>query len=158
MPADYAGACAAIKTKFLDEWEGTPAAAVGFVNEADPLMASTTTGAPIPWVLFEIVSNDSDKVGLGTPGNSVTVYYGLIKAHIFTPSGDGVETGMALALEAGEIFRNQLFYDDVTPGRFVRSGYTLDGQPRISEGDTYSEDGSWFNTTATIPFEFWDRR
>lgn len=157
MAADYAGALVAIKAKFLSEWTATPIAAVGFVNEADPVMADEA-GSPIPWVLFEIVSNSSDKIGLGTPGNGVTVYYGLIKVHVFTPAGNGIEQGISLALSAGEIFRNQLFYDDVTPGRYVRSGYVLDGQPRISEGDTYSEDGSWFNTTATIPFEFWDRK
>lgn len=156
MSADYAGACTAIKDKFAAAWTSIPAANTGYANEADPKMTDSS-GLPASWARFEIVHAGSRKIGAGTPGASVIVYDGLIKVHIFTPNGSGDDQGRAYALAAGEIFRNQVFFDGVTPGCFVRSGYDLNGQPRIDEGGLQSEDGLWFATTATIPFEYWHR-
>jgi hypothetical protein len=81
----------------------------------------------------------------------------MIKAHVFAPVNTGIDDCYAKAVAIGEIFRNQVFYDSVTAGCFVRSGYTLDGQPRIDQGDASSDDGQWFAVTATIPFEYWHR-
>ena len=114
-------------------------------------------GQPAPWVLFEIVSNGSFQSGMGMPGSNVIIYDGLIKVYVFVPSGQGRALARQLAVAAGEIFRNQVFYADVTAGCYVRSGYDLQGQPRIDDGVASSEDGNWFNVTSTTSFEYWHR-
>lgn len=163
MAADYAGAIAAIKQRFVDNWltGGQPITPYGFVNEKSPVKLDQSTGDPVVWVLFEIVSNGSVILGKGTPGNHVAVYDGLIKGHVFGPTLDGMgETdsgALQRALAIGEIFRNALFYNGVTAGCYVRSGFDLNGPPRIDEGDVTSNDGEWFAVTATIPFEYWHR-
>jgi hypothetical protein len=156
MAADYTGALAAIREKFLAEWTGTPLARVGFVNEAAPVQIDDS-GAPVPWVLFELVNFGSVRLGFGMPGASVTIYDGAIKAHMFVPTGSSTATAVALAVSAGEIFRNEVFYDAVTAGCHVRTGYTIAGPPRIENGEVADDDGAWFNVTATIPFEYWHR-
>lgn len=158
MAADYAGAIAAIKQKFIDAWgAATP---YGFVNEIDPSTVDVD-GNPTIWILFEVVSLGSRINGSGTAGSQVIVYSGLIKAHVFAPTGAGTgETSsgaMQQALAIGEIFRNQLFYNGVTAGCYVRSGYDRNGPPRIETGDVNSLDGEWFSTTAVIPFEYWHK-
>lgn len=153
MAADYSGALAAIRQRFVDNWTTTP---IANVNEsAEP--AVDGSGNPTTWVLFEVVNNGSKIEGFGTPGNNTIVYYGMIKAHVFAPINSGIDDCYAKALAAGEIFRNRVFYDAVTAGCYVRSGYRGDGQPRIDEGDASSSDGQWFAVTATIEFEYWHR-
>lgn len=160
MAADYAGALAAIKQRFVDQWTtgGRPTTPIAFVNEAAPSMVDPASGNPVPWVMFELLSSSSTNMGSGVPGNQVIAYDGLIKAHVFVPTGagdgttDAVAGAMPLALAAGEIFRNKVFFDGVTPGCYVR---TL--TPRIDEGDATSNDGAWFAVTAAIPFEYWHR-
>ena len=61
---------------------------------------------------------------------------------------------MQRAIAFGEIFRAAKFYDTVTDGCYVRSGYDLQNQPRIDEGDLTSDDGQWFGVTSTVPFEY----
>jgi hypothetical protein len=162
MAADYAGAIAATKQRFIDNWVpgGTERTPYCFINEPDPKKADIE-GRGIPWVLFEFVSIDSFANGHGVPGNNIIIYPFLIKGHVMVPSHSGLgetdEGGLVLALAIGEIFRNKLFYDQVTPGCYVRSGYDTLGQPRISEGDISSNDGEWFSVTATIPAEYWHR-
>jgi hypothetical protein len=162
MAADYAGAVAAIKQRFIDNWQtdGIPTTPYGFVNEAAPPTVDANSN-PTTWVLFEIVSLTRTNVGHGTPGNNVIVYDGLIKGHVFVPTGSGVGEsdggGVQKALAIGEIFRDALFYDNVTPGCFVRSGYDMQSAPSIDDGDVTSGDGEWFATTASIAFEYWHR-
>lgn len=156
MAADYPGACAAIETKFKTDWTGTPLERVGLVNDPQPEKADTAS-LPAPWVLFEILHAGSAQIGNGTPGNSVVVFDGSIKIHVFVPSGEGAQTGRDLAMAAGEIFRKKQFYDSVTAGCFVRTGYDPRNQPRINGGEINDQDGLWFVTTATIPFEYWHR-
>jgi hypothetical protein len=153
MAADYAGALAAIRQRFVDNWTTTP---IAYVNEpAEP--AVDANGNPTTWVLFETVNSGSKIDGWGSSGNNTVVYYGMIKAHVFAPVNSGIADCYAKALAAGEIFRNKVFYDSVTTGCYVRSGYRPEEQPRIDEGDASSNDGQWFAVTATIPFEFWTR-
>lgn len=156
MAADYAGAIAAIKQRFIDNWltGGVATTPVKYVN-GDGIVTTDSQGNPIPWVLFEIVNAGSRVEGFGSAGNNTVVYYGLIKGHVFTRITSGPEDAYAKALAIGEIFRNKVFFDAVTPGCFVRSGYRLDGPPRVDEGDASSDDGNWFAVTATIPFEYW---
>lgn len=149
MAADYAGAVAAIQAKFTAEWvigavARTP---VGFINQTAPV-AKNEAGQPAPWVLFEIVHAGSYR-----HTNAIRVYDGIIKAHVFLPKGTGDADGLALAIAAGEIFRNKVFYDGVTAGCYVRSGHDL--PPRVDDGDITSDDGKWFTLTASIPFEAW---
>lgn len=160
MPsADYAGACAAIRARFVSGWTVDDALVtpVAFVNEASDPPVDPDNGNPIVWVFFEIVHNGSFVIGSGTPGAQTIVYDGLVKGHVFVPVGQGVDDGLAKAVAIGELFRNRLFYDDVTAGCYVRSGFDIGGQPRIDQGDASSDDGQWFAVTATIPFEYWHR-
>lgn len=159
MAADYAGALAAVRQRFTDNWAplGVARTPYGFLNpQADPATADAN-GNPIPWALFEIVHAGSRANGHGVPGNNVIVYDFLIKVHIFVPTGSGTDIAEAHAVAAGEIFRNRIFYDAVTAGCYVRSGYDTNGQPRLSDGDVTSNDGEWFTITATIPAEYWHR-
>lgn len=151
MVADYAGALAAIRQRFIDNWTTTP---IAYVNEAaEP--AVDVNGFPITWVFFEVVNSGSRIEGFGSTGNNTVVYFGLIKAHVFAPVNTGIDDCYAKALAIGEIFRNKVFYDAATVGCYVRSGYRMDEPPRVDQGDASSSDGQWFAVTATIPFEFW---
>jgi hypothetical protein len=107
--------------------------------------------------MFEIVHGESYIAGSGTPGQQTIVYHGFIKGYVFTPINSDTDDGLSKAVAVGEIFRNKLFYSDVNPGCYVRSGYTREGQPRISAGDVTSDDGQWFTTTSTTQFEYWHR-
>ena len=158
MSADYAGACAAIRARFEDNWSsgGIALTPIAFLNEAPP-SRQDASGNAAPWVFFEIVHNGSYLIGSGTPGQQTIVYDGLIKAHVFVPINTGVDDGLAKAVAIGELFRNKVFFDAVTPGCYVRSGFDKNGQPRVDEGDAASDDGQWFRVTATIPFEYWHR-
>lgn len=165
MAADYAGAKAAIIQRFLDNWVSGPnlLTPVGYVNSVDPTIVDEdgdprTTPWNSTWVMIEVVNSGSRIEAFGSIGNNNVVYYGLIKGHVFVKTGDGTADADAKALAIGEIFRDALFYDNVTAGCFVRSGYRLDEQPRIDGGDASSGDGNWFAVTATIPFEFWTRK
>ncbi len=153
MAADYTGAIAAIRQRFIDNWTATP---IAFVNEPAE-SAVDSAGNPTAWVLFEIVNNGSRIEGWGSSGNNTVIYSGMIKIHVFAPTGSGVDDCYAKALAAGEIFRNKVFYDSVTANCYVRTGFRPEEQPRIDEGDASSDDGQWFAVTATIPFEFWTR-
>jgi hypothetical protein len=157
--ADYAGACAAIRQRFEDNWisGGVPLTSVKFVNDTvgNGLPIQNAAGEPIPWVFFEIVHSGSYIIGSGTPGQQTIVYDVLIKAHVFVPVNSGVTDAFPKAVAIGEMFRNKVFYDTITPGCYVRSGYEKDGQPRIDEGDASSDDGQWFAVTATVPAQYW---
>ena len=159
MSADYAGACTAIRSRFEQNWltSGIFRTPIDYVNEPSPESKQDENGNSRQWVFFEIIHNGSTIIGSGTPGQQTIVYDGLIKGHVFVPVGSGVGDGLASALSIGEIFRNRVFFDDVTPGCYVRSAYEKDGQPRIDEGDANSDDGLWFAITASIPFQFWWR-
>jgi hypothetical protein len=158
MAANYADACDAIRQRFTNNWkvDDVPITPVDYVNDssAEPHV-DPTSNKPVPWVFFEIVHNGSYIVGSGTPGQQTTVYDGFIKGHVFTPINTGTTDGLRKAVAIGEMFRNKVFYNDVTDGCYVRSGYAKDGQPRIDNGDVTSDDGQQFTTTATIPFQYW---
>lgn len=149
--ATYAGALAATKAKFVAEWVNgaSPLSAIAYVNGKD--VDKTAAGKPTEWVFFELVHAGT----WAMIGGKRRSWDFLIKIHVFSPVGKGPETALALAVQAGEIFHNKVFYDTVQTGCFVRSGYDLRGQPRISEGDIMADNGNWFSTSCTIPAEYW---
>lgn len=153
--ADYAGAVAAIKAKFVAEWvEGSgPKTRVALVNESppDPWPPKSDDGELLPYVLLAIEGAGSGQTTFGTPNNQGYVYDGLIYVHVYVPVGNGTDIAAALAVAAGEIFRRKQFYSE-TPPYFVRSHV-----PRVDGGGPGSDDGIWFRVTATIPFEFYYR-
>lgn len=159
MAADYAGALAATRQRFTDNWAplGVERTPYGFLNPSTDPITADDNGIPVSWALFEIVHIDSYALGRGVPGNNVIIYPFLIKVHIFVPTGTDTATAETLAIAAGEIYRNRIYYDAVTAGCYVRSGYDTNGQPRLSGGDITSNDGEWFSLTATIPAEYWHR-
>jgi hypothetical protein len=150
--ADYAGAVAAIKARFVEFWKtgDDPKTPISFQNEA----FADQTG---PWVYFEVIGNGSTLRGVGTPGSHVWLYRGLISIHIFVPDGSGPEVAHTLAVTAGEIFRAKQFYNDAL-GCCVRTGIGPDGEgPRTDGGASDADNGNWWRVTCTVPFEFYYR-
>lgn len=154
MAADYAGALDATKDYFEAAWAARTA--VAYVAGQD-VNKHDGQSRPTEWAFYEIVHAPSWTAGRGVPGNNVIVYPFNIKVHVFSPIGQPTKPALQLALAAGEIFRNKLFYNAVTDGCYVRSGYETMGQPRISEGDIAADNGNWLSTTCTIPAEYWHR-
>lgn len=155
MP-DYAGAKAAIRSRFATAWGATTpiatqnrGAPVGWSGAWPPVDGNALL---LPWVYLEILSDGQELAGAsGTPGNRVWTYGGDILVHVFVPVAGGDETATALAIQAGEIFRAAEFYN-TTPGYGVR---TL--SPSIDEGSTADDDGNWFRVTMSCDFTYWHR-
>lgn len=155
MPADLAGAFDAIRAKFVAEWISapeTPRTRIAFVNETpeQPWPPRAENNTLESWVLFEIAGAGQSHGGFGTPGAQTYTYDGIINIHVFTPAAAGV--AIALALAAGEIFKNKTFYGDVSPGCYVRTGV-----PSVDGGGEGDERGAYHRISATIPFEYWHR-
>jgi hypothetical protein len=156
--ADYAGAVAAIEAKFVDEWKtGDPPAArtrIAVPNKTPdaPWPPRNESNALQPWVLFSVEGADAGFYAGGTPGNQLYLHEGLIYVHVYVPVGNGTAVAFQLAVLAGEIFRNQNFYNDNPKGSFVRTW-----APRIDGGGPGSDDKTWFRVTATIPFGYMHR-
>lgn len=145
--ADYAGAVAAMRDRFVANWTSTP---IEYQNES---WSEHST----PWVYFEVISTDSKLRGVGTPGSLTWLYRGNIFIHVFVPVGYGAADAHTFAVAAGEIFRAKEFYN-TTPGCAVRTGIGPDGEgPRTDGGGSDADNGNWWRVTATIPFEFYYR-
>ncbi|MDP1866997.1 MAG: hypothetical protein Q8L13_11740 [Bradyrhizobium sp.] len=156
MPADLAGALLAIKQKFEAEW------VVG--SEPRTRITEVNKDPPAPWpprdadnklenyVLIAPVAVDGLHLAFGKPGNQTYLDPGLIHIHVFVPVGEGTEDANALAVAAGNIFRARKFYDDVTPGCYVRTW-----TPRVDGGGPGDDDGAWYRVSATIPFHYYHR-
>jgi hypothetical protein len=149
--ADYAGAKKAIEDRLAANWTTTR---IAFVNKtpADPWPPKDDDGQLQPYVLCEVINTASRPAATGTPGNQTWLYLGLIHAHVFVPVNSGDELAGQHAVAIGELFRGKQFFDDVTPGCFVRTW-----APMVGGGGDGSDDGLWFEVTATIPFEYWHR-
>lgn len=146
--ADYAGAKAAIEARLAANW---PTTRIALVNKTpdDPWPPKDGDGNLLPYVLIEVINTTSSIATFGVPGEQTWAYLGLIHVHVFVPVNTDSDLATQYAVAIGEIFRGQLFYDDVTPGSYVR---TL--SPRLDGGGDGSDDGLWFRITATIPFEY----
>lgn len=160
--SDYPGAKAAIRQRLVDGWSTTR---ITFQNEtpADPW--PPTTGDPTfpdlaPWVHLEIASLPGGGMrGAGVPGSQVWATYGYIYTHVFVPAGTGDAVATQYATTIGELFRAKVFYDS-GDGCYVRTW-----MPRVDEGGDASDQadlawtntGSWFRVTMSVPFEYWHR-
>lgn len=172
--ADYAGAVAAMRARFVAQWKVGSArrTPIAFQNETpsddngdaispwppvtvDPNDA--TKKIPTPWVYFEIIGNTSSLRGAGKPGDQLWSYLGHIFIHVFVPEGYGVGDAHQLAVDAGEIFRNAQFYTD-GQGRGVRTGIGPDGEAIHTEGGgSDADNGNWFRVSTYVPFEYFHR-
>lgn len=153
--ADYAGAVAAMRARFVANWTETP---VAFQNETpqgvngaaiEPWPPQDGQGRSTPWVFFEVLATQSDIRGAGLPGDNVWLTRGFIYAHVFTPIGYGYPDSLRLADVAGEIFRAQTFYRDSAGSKVICMAPMTDG------GATDADDGNWFRVTMAVPFEFY---
>lgn len=156
MAATYAGAVTALRSQFVAAWvvDGEPRTRVAFVNETPiaPWPPKDAESNLAPWVLFEVESNGVDHPGTGTPGAQVYLYRGHVNVHAYVPVNTGTDAAFALAVAAGEIFRNRLLYDDVTPGCYLRAW-----APEVDGGGQGDDDGAWFRASARVPFEYFHR-
>lgn len=153
MP-DYAGAVAAIEAYAVTNWANAtriitdPNAVPG--EPWPPIDPATSNLAP--WVLLEVRGTQENWRAGGEPGNQFLLATGLIIANVRAPLASGKAVPLQLAVNFGTMFRNKVFYND-TPGFQVR---TLFPYPPgdVAKDDT---DGTWFNCTTTIPFEYYHR-
>jgi hypothetical protein len=144
--SDYAGACVAIKARFVAAWTETP---IAFANQDPPQEPwPPASGA---WVYAEVVGNGSDLRSIGKPGDHMWTYRGHIFIHVFVPIGYGVEEPERLAVAAGEIFRAATFYDDGNGSKVVCIS------PQVDGGASDADEGNWFRVTATVPFNYLHR-
>jgi hypothetical protein len=141
--ADYAGAVAAIKARFVAAWTETP---IAFANQDPPQEPwPPASGA---WLYFEVIQTQSRLRGIGLPSSRSWLTMGHVFAHVFVPIGYGVEEPERLAVAAGEIFRAKTFYDDGLGAKIVCYA------PQVDGGASNADKGNWFRVTASIPFEF----
>lgn len=150
MAASIAGAKAAIRQRLIENWTLTP---ITFQNEAPPSSwPPMADGDFAPWVHLEVTNTGSAMHGAGKPGSQVWVYDGLILVHVFVPINSGEALADQHAVTIGEFFRAKVFYQNVTPGCYVRTW-----APRVDGGGTADHDGNWYRVTMTCPFEYWHR-
>jgi hypothetical protein len=144
--ADYAGAVAAMRARFVAAWGATTQ--VAFQNEEPP--ASPWPPEPAaPWIFFDVIQTESLERGVGLPGAKVWLTTGNIFLQLFVPLNYGQPDVLALAQQAGEIFRAATFYVDATTGAKV-----MTSAPVIGGGGSNADNGNWFGVTVSIPFQF----
>lgn len=146
-----------IRERLTANWSTTP---ITFQNEEPPDPWPPTVAdpdapsfpKPAPWVHMEVLGSGSEMRGAGKPGSQVWIYDGLIAIHVFVPIGSGDALARQHAVALGEIFRAKVFYQNVTPGCYVRTW-----APRVGEGEKADHDGNWYRVTMSCPFEYWHR-
>lgn len=143
--ADYAGAVAAIRSRLEAGWTTTP---IAFQNEPFDTPVDANSGNPAPWVFLEVLGNDSELRGVGTPGDHVWRTLGHILVHVFVPVNTGAALAQQYAVTIGELFRAAAFYQDGN-GAAVRTW-----APRTDGGGSDADNGNWYRVTMTCPFEF----
>jgi hypothetical protein len=143
--ADWAGAVAAMRARFAGAFTAAP---ISYQNEDPP--ADPWPPAPAkPWVYFEVIQAQTALRGVGLPGSQTWLTTGHIFVHVFAPKSYALPDHLALAGQAGAIFRSATFYNAEPGAKVVCFGPTVQG------GDSASEDGNWFGVTVAIPFEFY---
>ena len=142
--ADWAGAVAAMQARFKASFNAAP---VEYQNEDPPQLPWPP--ASTPYVYFEVIEAKTVMRGVGLPGNKTWLTAGHIFIHVFVVKGYGLTAHLALAGEAGEIFRAATFYNGEPGAKVVCFA------PSVQGGDSSSDDGNWFGVTVAIPFEFY---
>lgn len=150
--ADIAGAWAAIEQRLRANWTDTK---IAFANtDPDPAEGRWPPvdgqGSPAAWVYCEIVSVPAHIAGFGKPGSQTILEEGLIKLYVMVQKGSGLADARAKATALGEIYRQQVFYNE-TPGAYVRTSTPSVGQDPVESDDGNSVCGA----SCTIPYEFW---
>jgi hypothetical protein len=143
--ADWAGAVAAMQTRFRGAFAAAP---VEYQNE-DPPQNRWPPAPGKPWVYFEVIQGQTALRGIGLPGNQTWLTTGHIVIHVFVPKGFGLIDHLAIAGQAGDVFRAATFYSDEPGAKVVCFG------PSVQGGDSSSDDGNWFGVTVAIPFDFY---
>lgn len=154
MP-DFAGAKAAMRTRFDTGWTTTPKA---FKNEMpSPWPPVDVDMKLVPWVYFEVVGGQQAIAGTGQVANHLWTYEGIIAAHVFVPIGDGDALATQYAQQIGELFRAAKFYD-ATPGYCVRTlAPSIDDGDRADNNGDGDANGNWWRVTMTVDFTYWHR-
>lgn len=149
--ADYAGAVAALKAAFVTSWSTTTP--IAYANEPKDTVwpPNDGSGQPLPWVYFEVIGSGSRERGIGKIGDKIWLYLGNIHVHVFVPKDYGTDDAHALAVQAGEIFRAQTFYNDGLGAKVIC------GSPSTDGGASDADNGDWFRLTCTVPFEYYHR-
>lgn len=146
--ADYAGAVAAMRARFVAAFVAAP---VCFQNEQPAQQPWPPDG---PWTYFEVIQTETRRRGVGLPGNDVWITVGNIFVHVFAPKGYGLPQHLAIAEQAAAIFRSATFYNS-DPGAAVRCWSDAGAGPSVRGADKASDDGNWLNVVVTIPFQFY---
>lgn len=142
--ADYAGAVAALRAAF----EASAITAPRIYQNEDPPQKPWPPAVPVPWIYLEVIQSSSELRGAGLPGNQTWLTLGHVLIHVFAPKGYALPAHLALAGQAGELYRSKTFYN-TDPGAKLTC-YA----PAIQGGDSASDDGNYFGVTVSIPFEF----
>jgi len=113
MPNTYDGACAAIRARLSANWTTTQ---IAFENEEPPANPwppiDPNSGNSAPWAFLEIDGNAGILRAMGSPGDQLWQYTGLIWIYVYVPMNAGADLARQYAVSIGEIFRNKHFYDD----------------------------------------------
>lgn len=147
--SDLAGALAAIEARLVANWTTTPIAYDNVQVETDPWPPVDTDGKPQSWVYVELIDVAAQIVAFGIPGNQTVLDTGLIKLHVMVQKGDGLVLGRQYAVQLGEIFRQQKFYDS-DPTAYLRTT-----TPRVGRDSMVSDNGNWISVSCTVPYEFY---
>jgi hypothetical protein len=143
--ADYAGAVAAMRARFVAAWGTTTP--VQYQNE-DPPQEPWPPSPAVPWVYFEVIETQTKLIGGGPVGARTWFTVGNIFVHVMVPKGYALPAQLALAEQAGTIFRAATFYTSDPTAKVTTIAPSTDG------GDSNADNGNWFAMTVSIPFEF----
>ena len=160
MP-DYAGAVAAIKAKLVAGWVtgGNPTSVIVYPNKqpAQPFPPiDSVTNNQAAFLICEIVGLKSEPYSFGSSGNRFFYYSGLILLHAMVPIDDGTANAEAMAVNAAELFRTQLFYVDAN-GSYIRSGAPNQPDGGSSSSIEGVQAGNCFRVTCSVPFSYFHR-
>jgi hypothetical protein len=151
--ANYAGAIAALRTAFAAAWAAAyPAVPIAYPNTIPPAETWPPidgSGAPVPWVYFEVIGNGAALRSCGAPGSLLWLYKAHIFVHVFVPADYGTDDAEAFAVAAGEIFRAQTFYQDGAGAKIICYAPQTDG------GAKDADNGNQWRITCSIPFEYY---
>ena len=151
--ADIAGAIAAVKQRLRDNFSSCRIEEEN-LRPLEPWPPVDSSGNPEAFVVIEVAGSGSDIQGVGqnAAGAQMNIDFGMIRVHVFVPTGQGTATAHSYAAAIAAIFRNTEFYN-ATPGFAVRTWrpYTDGGGAAEIEGVA---DGSYWRLSLSTEFQF----